>query len=190
MKIKIAHLKFVVLIASLIFFLHIIAIVLFGHFDRVQNADVIIVLGNKVEMDGKPSERLKSRLDKALELYNSGYSFNIFVSGGLSKEGYGEAEVMEEYLLERGVPKSKIRKDYLGFDTEQSGLNSKSYMDELGYKSVIVVSNYYHIPRSVMFFKKIGIKEVYNSHANYYEFRDVYSSFREVFAFYDYLVLR
>lgn len=116
--------------------------------------------------------------------------FNIFVSGGIGKEGYEEAEVMEEYLLEKGVPKSQIRKDYLGFDTEQSGLNLKSYMNEFAYKSVIVVSNYYHIPRSVMFFKKIGIKEVYNSHANYYEIRDAYSMIREVFAFYDYLVLR
>ena len=172
------------------FLVNIFAIVLFGHFDRVRNADVIIVLGNKVEMDGKPSERLMSRLDKALELYNSGYSSNIFVSGGLGKEGYEEVEVMEQFLLENGVQKLHIHKDYLGFDTEQSGLNLKSYMDEFGYKSVIVVSNFYHIPRSVMFFKKLGIKDTYNSHANYYEIRDAYSLVREVFAFYDYLVLR
>jgi vancomycin permeability regulator SanA len=31
--------------------------------------DVAVVLGNKVELNGEPSERLKYRLDKAIELY-------------------------------------------------------------------------------------------------------------------------
>ena len=190
MKVQKRFFKYCFLFLLTLFVDNNFSIVLLGHFDRVQNADVIVVLGNRVEMDGEPSERLKSRLDKALELYNSGYSSNIFVSGGLGKEGYEEAEVMEQFLLENGVQKSHIYKDYLGFDTEQSGLNLKSYMDEFGYKSVIVVSNFYHIPRSVMFFKKLGIKEVYNAHANYYEIRDAYSLFREVFAFYDYLIFR
>lgn len=37
--------------------------------DELKPVDAAVVLGNKVEVNGRPSERLKSRLDKSVELY-------------------------------------------------------------------------------------------------------------------------
>ena len=54
---------------ALLFFIELAVIVADGFNDHVFNADVIIVLGNTVNPDGKPSSRLQARLDEAAKLY-------------------------------------------------------------------------------------------------------------------------
>src|SRR6187402_1531851 len=66
-------------------------LVISGLRDDVAQADVALVLGNKVEVDGQPSPRLRARLDETLLLYRSGYFPAIITSGGLGREGYDEA---------------------------------------------------------------------------------------------------
>ena len=51
------------------FFVHTIFITFSGLSDNVGKADVAVVLGNEVNSDGKPSDRLKARLDKAVYAY-------------------------------------------------------------------------------------------------------------------------
>ncbi len=72
----------VLLIAGFLWFsLHIIFTAIDGLNDYIGRSDVGIVLGNKVELDGRPSKRLQSRLDKALDLYNQNYFEHIIVRG-------------------------------------------------------------------------------------------------------------
>ena len=66
--------------------------------DQLGKADIALVLGSKVELDGKPSTRLRARLDRTLELYRAGYFPAIIASGGLGKERFDEAVVMRDYL--------------------------------------------------------------------------------------------
>ena len=47
-------------------------LVLDGLCDHLGHADVALVLGSRVELDGSPSLRLRARLDRTLELYRAG----------------------------------------------------------------------------------------------------------------------
>ena len=101
----------VILILLICFVVHTIIISIDGLNDDLGKSDAAVVLGNKIELDGTPSDRLKGRLDKTIELYEKGYFEYIIVSGGIGKEGFSEAIVMKEYLLENGIPSDNVLVD-------------------------------------------------------------------------------
>ncbi len=173
--------KFKIIGAGILFVvLSAVTIVVDGLIDDVQKSDVIVILGNKVELDGTPSPTLQSRLEKGLELYEKQMAPLIIVSGGLGKEGYQEAEVMQEYLVSRGVPKDVVIADNEGFDTFLTAQNTKNILRERSLTSVLVVSNYFHISRTVLAFKKSGIDTIRSAHAHYFWIGDMRSIPREV----------
>ena len=178
----------VILIPLVWFTVHTIFIVWDGLHDEVKKADVILILGNKVEENGQPSERLKSRLDKGFQLYQKGYASKVVVSGGLGKEGFEEAEVMAEYLEKLGIPAGHIFVDKQGFDTYGSAKNLAKIMREERFQSVIFVSQYYHMSRIRLALNRVGIEKAFDVHADIAEWRDLYSIPREFFGFYYYLV--
>ena len=180
-------LKIIIYIVIIFFVSTVIIIFYNGFIDKVQPSDVIVILGNKVEITGKPSDRLKSRLDKGLELYKEKISPNIIVSGGLGKEGFDEATVMRDYLVQNGVSDKDVIVDSKGIDTFMTAKNTKEIMKEKGWHSVLIVTNYYHIYRSLFAFKKVGLQNLSHAHAQYFEWRDLYSICREVVGYYAYI---
>src|SRR5207244_2611053 len=88
-------------------------------------SDVEVVLGTRVLPSGVPSVWLRSRLERALELYQNGTVKNIIVSGGLGWEGHEEADVMRDYLAARGVPLENIFVDRNGYDTYETARSVK-----------------------------------------------------------------
>ncbi|WP_019119433.1 YdcF family protein, partial [Brevibacillus massiliensis] len=167
------------------FVVHVLAITIDGLSDKKQRVDAGVVLGNKVEKDGRPSDRLRYRLEKAVELYEGGYLPYIIVSGA---EGFDEAEVMKQYLVQKGIPSDKILTDSMGFNTRMTAENTRKIADDMGFQSVMVITQFYHISRTKLAFSKAGFADVYSAHANYFELRDFYSLFREFFAYYKYLI--
>lgn len=175
-------------IASLIlwFSIHTLLILIDGLNDERIKSDVGIIFGNKVNPDGSLSERLKRRLDKGLELYNDSTIRLIFVSGGLGKEGFYEGTKMYEYLVEKGVPESRIIVDNFGNTTKATAVNLQKL--NLDADSILVVSQYYHISRAKLALKNEGFKKVNGVHAEYFEVRDLYSIIREFAGYYKYLM--
>jgi len=168
---------------------HTLFIVFDGLRDNISAADVILILGNKVEEDGTPSERLKKRLDKGLELYLERYAGKIVVSGAAGKEGFDEAFVMKKYLKEKGVQESDIIMDNRGYNTWFTAKNFEKIAEKENFSSVITVSHYYHITRIGLALKKFKKVDIYSAHADSgFALRDLYSIPREVVAFYYYLV--
>src|ERR1051325_8914289 len=110
------------------FLLGAMLIVADGLRDDIRPADVAIVLGNTVERDGRPSARLRARLDKALELYRGGLFGHVIVSGGVGAEGFDEAEVMKRYLVSRGVPEDRVVPDGGGATTYLTARNAAEVM--------------------------------------------------------------
>jgi vancomycin permeability regulator SanA len=151
--------------------------------DEVGKADVALVLGSKVERDGTPSPRLRARLDKTLELYRAGNFPAIIASGGVGKEGYDEAVVMRDYLVAHGVPQDRVIVDRGGTTTFASARNTLQIAQERKFRSVFVVSQYFHVPRARLALSRFGISTVYSAHAPYFEMRDIYSSPRELFGY-------
>ncbi|MDC8757197.1 YdcF family protein [Janthinobacterium fluminis] len=150
--------------------------------DNVQRCDVAIVLGSKVELDGRPSARLAARLDKAAALYRAGLFPRVIVSGGLGKEGYDEAAVMRDYLVAHAVPAPAIIVDSGGVNTTATARNSAALMRAGGLRSAVVVTQYFHIPRTRLALRDSGVATVYSAHADYFEWRDIYSTLREAVA--------
>lgn len=176
------------LIGLLLWFtIHTIVIVTDGLHDELAKVDIAVVLGNKVELDGQPSNRLQARLDKARELYEEGYFEHIVVSGGVGEEGFDEAKVMKEYLVNRGIPSEVIFEDSYGYNSYMTAENTRAIMKDLNLESVMVISQYFHISRTKLAFRKLGFEEVYSAHAEIFEVRDFYSIIREFPAYYKYL---
>lgn len=173
---------FVFLLGNILF------IVVDGLTDEISPADVIVVLGNRVEENRKPSPRLQSRLDEAKLLYENGIAKNIIVSGALGKEGFEESSVMKKYLVEQGIEEKNIIEDSKGFTTFDTAKNTKKIIEEKNWKSVLVVSQYYHISRIKLAFHKVGIGTVFSAHAKIWEWRDLYSLLREFVGYYAYLI--
>ena len=159
------------------------ALIIDGLTDDLHPADVAVVLGNKVERNGEPSERLRARLDRAVELYNRGFFPNVIVSGGLGKEGFDEAVVMKAYMVGQGVPDETVLLDSEGWTTSDTAKNARRIMSERDWKSAMVISQYFHMSRSRLAFERQGISPVYTAHAHYFAWGDLYSAPRDTVAY-------
>jgi len=184
MQRKFRLIKYIIGILILWFLLHSIFITIDGLDEKNKNADVAIVLGNKIEENGQPSDRLKARLDQSIELYSENRIKKIIVSGGFGKEGFWEGDQMKKYLVENQIPAEKIIVDNYGNDTEKTVKNSIRIMDSLHLRSAITVSQYFHQTRTKKLFKKNGFQNIESSSPPYFEIRDFYAIFREFFAYY------
>jgi vancomycin permeability regulator SanA len=164
-----------------------VILVLAGLHDEVGNADVGLVLGSKVQSDGTPSPRLRARLDRTLDCYRAGYFPTIIASGGVGREGFDEAAVMRDYLVNHGVPSDHVIVDSGGITTFASARNACGIARQRKFRSVFVVSQYFHIPRARLALRRFGMATVYSAHARLFEVRDVYSAPRELFGYLRYL---
>jgi uncharacterized SAM-binding protein YcdF (DUF218 family) len=115
--------------------------------DEAQPADVILVLG-AAEYRGRPSPVLKARLDHALDLYTQRLAPRIMTTGGAGGDPiYTEGGVGRSYLMSRGVPSEAIVVESQAESTVESTALAGEIMRRMSLRSVIVVSDGYHIYR-------------------------------------------
>ncbi|ECB9721546.1 YdcF family protein [Listeria monocytogenes] len=121
-----------------------------------DNADTVLILGAKVNGDpAEPAEVLKERLDAAVTYLNENPTMQVVVSGGQGEdESASEASVMEEYLVNKGITRSRIKIEDKSRRTEENIKYSKGKFN-LG-KTVIVTSDY-HMYRALMLAKRQGL---------------------------------
>jgi vancomycin permeability regulator SanA len=114
-----------------------------------------IVLGNYVSPRGIPSRELAQRLETGRVLYETKRVERLIVSG-LVRQGYDEPGAMRDWLLARGVPPAAIVLDVNGHRTAASMAAAVA----LGYRSVLVVSQAYHLPRALYFARRAGVDAI------------------------------
>ncbi len=124
-----------------------------------KKADAIIVLGYSYLDDENPSYYATKRLETALDLYNEGYAKNIIVTGGIGPtDEIPVAVSMKKWFIDKGVPSELIYSDNLSNNTYENFVFSKEICDKNNFKDVIVVTNDYHMYRSMVianeFFEK------------------------------------
>ena len=156
------------------------AVIATGLLADAPAADVAVVLGNTVAADGKPSPRLAARLDRACDCVAAERCKIVFVSGGVDPDGHDEAVVMRDYLLARGVPAARIVVDSLGNDSWATARHASAYMREHGYTSALAVTQYFHVPRTMLALKRQGVAQVGGASPRFFEARDLYSILREL----------
>jgi uncharacterized SAM-binding protein YcdF (DUF218 family) len=170
---------------------HLAAICVDGCTDDGAAADLAVVLGNHVAADGTPSVRLQLRLDAALALYRDGRVPRIIVSGGQDPGSPPEAAVMKAYLVARGVADADVTEDRGGINTFETARFVADHVQRHGLRSVVAVSQYYHLTRCKLALRRFGVPEVHGAHAPLrLEPREPWSWLREVVGFYAYALRR
>lgn len=116
----------------------------------LQHAQIGIVLGASM-WGAEPSPGLRERLDEALRLYRNGTVQRFIVSGGLDQPDfpYTEAEGMQRYLVDRGVPIQHIVLENQATSTYENLLYSQHIMEEYGWTSTVIITHSYHGPRAM-----------------------------------------
>jgi vancomycin permeability regulator SanA len=164
-----------------------VAVVWGGVIDHPGKSDLGVVLGTKVERNGEPGVGLKARLDEALALYRQGRFPLVMVSGAHGREGFDEGTVMKRYLAAHGVPETAVIADNAGVNTWATARNAAALMKARGLRSAMVVSQYYHVPRTRLAFNRFGVRPLYWAHARFWTWRDIYAVPREVAGWGEYL---
>ncbi len=123
--------------------------------------DALIVLGGGINANGEISLTSKSRIEKAVKIFNSGYANHLILSGkaSFSKNpipARTEAQIMKEYAVLLGVPTEKILLEEDSRDTIGNAYFVKNkFLEPNNWRDVGVVTSEYHLPRAEYIFKKV-----------------------------------
>lgn len=124
-----------------------------------ENLDYIIVLGAQMKPAG-PSAVLKFRLDEAYEYLEENENTICIVSGGQgSNEPCSEAEGMYRYLVDKGIPASRIVMEDQSTDTSENIAYSAKLIGDYNV-SVGIVTNNFHVFRGVQLARHEGFQDV------------------------------
>lgn len=127
-----------------------------------------VVFGAGVKPDGQPSHTLYDRVVTAVELYQAGRVNRFIMSGGRVNEIQDEPIAMKNLAVQLGVPEEIIDLDGEGNRTSDSCNRAANVF---GVKRAVLVTQDYHLPRSVFLCRNAGIdvigiisnKRIYNS---------------------------
>ncbi len=143
------------MVSLLIFLMPFLAILLYSIDSKTESGvEVVMILGAGIRADNYPTQVLKSRLDKGLELFNTKKIKYIIVSGDNSKEYHNEPTVMKNYLIDSGVPASVIVEDFGGRRTMDSCYRVKNYFK---VNRVIIISQQFHLSRAKFLCDWVGL---------------------------------
>jgi vancomycin permeability regulator SanA len=124
---------------------------------NVPNRPVALVLGAGLRYDGKPSDVLQARVDKAVALYQAGKVRKLLMSGDNSIQNYDEVSAMKDAAVSLGIPANDIILDYAGFRTLDSCVRLRKVF---GQSSALVVSQGFHLPRAIHLCRWAGVDVV------------------------------
>ena len=145
---------------------------------NIEGVDCILILGAGIWGD-KPSPMLEDRLKEGIVLYKQGTTKKIIMSGDHSREDYDEVKIMKEYAESEGVPSEDIFMDHAGFSSYDSVYRAKEIF---GVQKMIIVTQKYHLYRSLYIAKKLGI-EAYGIESNLRTYPgQVFREIREILA--------
>ena len=116
-----------------------------------RNFDFVIIHGSGLIRGNKVSKLLSDRIDRAIEVYRKDPTPPIVIpSGGKgSDETISEAEAMEGYLIEHGIPKEQIIKEDASTTTRENLLYSRRIIEECGGGHTALVTSNYHVYRAL-----------------------------------------
>jgi vancomycin permeability regulator SanA len=130
---------------------------------KLTDVDCILVLGCGVRADGSPSDMLRDRLLRAMEVYELGGSAKLLMTGDHGRENYDEVAVMKSFAVDAGVPSEDVFMDHAGFSTYESMYRAKEIFQA---KKVIIITQEYHLYRALFIANRLGL-ESYGVSADY-----------------------
>ena len=149
-----------------------------------SDKNIAVVLGSAVWSDNLPSPSLSGRVDKAIELVDSGYAGKILLTGGNAPGEMSESQVAYEYAKSKGINPKIVSQESLTTSTiEQITYIKSNLIYDKSFDEVIVVSGAYHLIRvlEICNFYNIDIK-VAISKGNLEDDKILYRQLRESIA--------
>jgi vancomycin permeability regulator SanA len=120
------------------------------------NKTCAVVFGAAVWKDDIPSQVLYDRTQGALELFLGGRANCLIFSGGASRYGAHEVDVMVKMAREKGIPERALFRDYEGTSTERTIQNLSNFT----FDKAILVSSDFHLARIKLLAVRAGLKNV------------------------------
>ncbi len=121
---------------------------------ELEDVDCVLVLGCSVYADGTLCPMLQDRVDCGIRLYKMGASPKLLMSGDHRDDGYDEVNPMKHEAIAQGVPSEDVFMDHAGINTYNSMYRAR---DVFGAKKIIIVTQRYHLYRSVFYARKLGL---------------------------------
>ena len=125
-----------------------------------KDLNTLIILGAQVRGD-RVTDSLKRRLDKALRYLQDHEQTICIVSGGQGRgENVSEAEAMAAYLVACGIEENRILLENMSESTHENLQNCLELLERPD-EEVGIVTNNFHIFRSMRLAKRLGYQRVY-----------------------------
>lgn len=153
------------------------------------NPDAVIVMGGGIEGD-RPQLMLQYRLDAAADFLQTHPGVICVVTGGEgSNSNRTEADVMKQYLAEKGIAPERILTEDRSTDSNENLKFAAKILEEngIGHK-VVIITDRFHQYRSALYAKHAGLDSApYSSESPYI----LQQSFwiREAFAMIKYFII-
>lgn len=136
------------------------ALELLGHPPQ-RTADAALILGNRAYRDGKPNPCLTGRVDTGIALAKEGRVRQLVLSGGVDREdGRIEAEVMQQHARDAGYAGTLLLEPVSSTTRENLSM-SRAVLQAGGVKSVIIVSEPYHLWRAERLARAAGFDRLF-----------------------------
>jgi uncharacterized SAM-binding protein YcdF (DUF218 family) len=125
---------------------------------NVRVVDALLVMG-AAQWDGHPSPVFEARLSHALDLYRRGVAPRIILTGGVAPgDRYSEAAVAKDFMLQQGVPEQALLIEETSRTSWQNLQASAAIAREQGIVSVLIVSDDFHMLRSLKMAHDLGMR--------------------------------
>jgi len=126
----------------------------FRDVSRVPECRIALVLGTRVEPDGKLSPYLRDRVDAAIALYRSGKVDKLLMSGDNRVSHYNEPRRMAQHAIAHGVPSRDVGMDFAGRRTWDSVYRARHIFRA---RRLVVVSQGFHLDRALFICRRLGV---------------------------------
>ncbi len=133
---------------------------------KLTDVDCILVLGCQVKDNGVPSDMLKDRLARGIELYEEEAAPKLLMSGDHGREEYDEVGAMKQWAIDSDISSENIFMDHAGFSTYESMYRAKEIFEA---DKIIIVTQEYHLYRALYIADKLGI-EAYGVASDYHTY--------------------
>jgi len=120
--------------------------------------DVIIVLGSALLKGGKAGPALRRRVLHGVKLLKKNIANFLLLTGGLGKYPPTEARVMKDLAIKAGGAIEKIILEERATSTFANAIYCSHIMREKNWTTAIVVSDSYHLLRTMIVFRSFGIR--------------------------------
>lgn len=118
--------------------------------------DALVLLGCRIELDGRPSLAGQRRARVLADAFHSGRAPLCVVSGGRRWHGVAEAEALMAELSRLGVPADAMLPELRSLSTCENARGARDVLQPLGASRVGVVTCDWHARRALACFRAAG----------------------------------